>query len=1121
VAGVPAAASAAAATTTSAVADSGIIKTAAVVGFNAENIISDALFYDSNAMSAAEIQSFLDAKIGACQNGKCLNVLTTGISSRGAVVSQTTGNLICSAIQGGSMRVSELIYRVQAACGISAKVILTTLQKEQGLTTSSAPSDWNLTAAMGASCPDTAPCDPAFAGVGPQILKGTQQLKTYKAANFAKQPGVNYIAWSPTASCGGTNLNIQNYATAALYNYTPYQPNAAALAAGYGLGDGCSSYGNRNFYNYYTQWFGSTQSSGGYVVRSATSGSAYLIAQGTRYKFPTDERAVQFTWIGTARTMSDADIAAFTDGGEAPRAVRTTTGNLYVLDSGTKVRIASCDIAADYGWNCQTLPLLTQGQVDVYGDNGWLERVVRTSSTMWLVQQKVRREVLDLGLLPRYGIPTNVTNVSPTFAGEYATGDPVLGQGVYGSASGRVVAVTGAGTYDLPSAALIGAVNDSRRTIQDESMKRITSSSTLPVRAKVAGRTVLMSDGGWLTADAYGDGAGFTVLPDGALAGMPSARTVSGPHFVRENSDPQVFLASYGTLQAVSDADQAWVRARYGVAARVWVVADGALALPPAPTGISVVSAPDGALYLVDRGQRFRLSGCGQAVDLGVACASVTRVDAARIASLSDRGSLQALVRATTGPTWLVQGGAKREVPDSGVLARYGIGSATSVVSSALLAALPVGEPVLGAGAYTDSSVDRAVVVTPGGSYSLSAATRLPVVVSGVRTLTAASFAKVSVSAALPVRLLAGSRAFVLTERGWLQVDAVHYGGSASFTQLPDGSADGIASAGSAQSPMFARERSSSQEFLVSWGSIQPVASSAEHDWIVARYGVPGTTWVVAEGGLAGIGFGPGYIARNADGTVSLYDTGVRYQITCAVAADFGKPCASLPTFTAPASWNIRAAGSLASLLADAGNRAWFVQSGVRREVPDRSVLAAYGIGSASTTVTAALLESLPVGDPVLGAGLYDDGAGNARLITPAGATYAVPAAVRITTGSIRRATLAPASLAKVVAGRGMLPLRISNRSAFSLLTADGWLSVPAGTYGALAFTPADDDLAAALPKPAGPGGPHFVREASSQTVYLASGGLQVVADEASKNWISATYGVPSTVWVVVDGALR
>ena len=244
---------------TSAVVPGGMVKTAAVVGFDRSNIISDSLFYDGAAMTSAQIQAFLDAKIGTCNNGKCLNVLSAGISSRDAVISRTTGNLICSAIQGGTMRVSELIYRVQVACGISAKVILVTLQKEQGLTTSKAPSDWNLSAAMGASCPDSAPCDPAFSGVGPQILKGTQQLKTYKAANFAKQPGTNYIGFSPNTSCGGTNIDIQNYATAALYNYTPYQPNAAALAAGYGLGDGCSSYGNRNFYNYYTSWFGSVR----------------------------------------------------------------------------------------------------------------------------------------------------------------------------------------------------------------------------------------------------------------------------------------------------------------------------------------------------------------------------------------------------------------------------------------------------------------------------------------------------------------------------------------------------------------------------------------------------------------------------------------------------------------------------------------------------------------------------------------------------------------------------------------------------------------------------------------------------------------------------------------------
>ncbi len=224
--------------------------------FDPGYIISDELFYDGNAMSSAEIQSFLDGKIGTCQTTRCLNVAVVPVTTQPATF--TNGRLLCNAIAGGSMRVSELIYRVQVACGISAKVILVTLQKEQSLVTSRAPSDWALRAAMGMGCPDTAPCNDAFAGLANQIISGTRQLLIYKVAPFMRQPGVHYIQYHPNAACGGTNVNIRNHATAALYNYTPYQPNAAALANLYGTGDGCSSYGNRNFWRFYNDWFGSS-----------------------------------------------------------------------------------------------------------------------------------------------------------------------------------------------------------------------------------------------------------------------------------------------------------------------------------------------------------------------------------------------------------------------------------------------------------------------------------------------------------------------------------------------------------------------------------------------------------------------------------------------------------------------------------------------------------------------------------------------------------------------------------------------------------------------------------------------------------------------------------------------
>ena len=215
-------------------------------------IISDSLFYDGNAMTEAQIQQFLVSK------GSALSWMTFDVNSRPRSISADTGNVKCEAFTGGSgLLASTIIYRAQAACGISAKVILVTLHKEQGLITKSAPSQTALDRAMGYACPDTAPCAPTTLGFGNQVYAGTVQLNTYKASRFGRQPGYNYIQWHPNADCGGTTVYVQNYATAALYNYTPYQPNAAALANLGTTGDGCSSYGNRNFWTYYSNWFGS------------------------------------------------------------------------------------------------------------------------------------------------------------------------------------------------------------------------------------------------------------------------------------------------------------------------------------------------------------------------------------------------------------------------------------------------------------------------------------------------------------------------------------------------------------------------------------------------------------------------------------------------------------------------------------------------------------------------------------------------------------------------------------------------------------------------------------------------------------------------------------------------
>ncbi|MET0859715.1 MAG: hypothetical protein ABW091_01675 [Microbacterium sp.] len=240
------------------------IKTADLSQFQAGNIMSDAVFFNSGTMSAAQIQSFLEARVPRCDAGyTCLKDWYD--TSR-----TVAADAMCGAYSGGVReRASTIIYKVAQACGINPQVILATLEKEQGLVTHVWPSDWRYERAMGQGCPDTAECDTRYLGFFNQVYGAAWQFKRY-----ANPPGTSqYFTWyapgqtwnvryHPDASCGSSPVYIQNQATANLYYYTPYQPNGASLRAGYGEGDGCSSYGNRNFYQRFTDWFGSTQGGG-------------------------------------------------------------------------------------------------------------------------------------------------------------------------------------------------------------------------------------------------------------------------------------------------------------------------------------------------------------------------------------------------------------------------------------------------------------------------------------------------------------------------------------------------------------------------------------------------------------------------------------------------------------------------------------------------------------------------------------------------------------------------------------------------------------------------------------------------------------------------------------------
>lgn len=325
-------------------------------GFTPGNIIDDGVFFNSATMTESDIQRFLETRVPNCQSGyTCLKDWRD--TSR-----TVAADAMCGPYSGeANERASRIIFKVSQACGINPQVILATLQKEQGLVLHTWPSDWRYRIAMGQGCPDTAACDTRYYGFFNQVYGAAWQFKRY-----ANPPGTSrYFTWyapgntwniqfNPNAGCGSSPVFVANQATSNLYYYTPYQPNAAALAVGTGTGDDCSAYGNRNFYHYFTEWFGTTRGSGVALARTAGDPAVYLLSGGRRWYVPDgDDLASLSSAFGPVSTVTGAFLAGSIDSGRTSAVLRDeSTGDMAYIQDGQRHRLSSCDLVARWGGDC-------------------------------------------------------------------------------------------------------------------------------------------------------------------------------------------------------------------------------------------------------------------------------------------------------------------------------------------------------------------------------------------------------------------------------------------------------------------------------------------------------------------------------------------------------------------------------------------------------------------------------------------------------------------------------------------------------------------------------------------------------------------------------------------------
>jgi len=397
-------------------------------------IISDSVFYDFGTMTATEIQRFLESKVPVCKAND------GGPTCLRDYVMDTPEKLgedgKCAAMPAKTnVKASQIIYDIARACGINPRVLIVFLQKEQGLIQATNPTAYMYKAALGFGCPDSDPaiCGKVHTGLFNQLYKGAGQLQWYGDARgsytYLKVGRTANILYNPNSNCGKKPVLIKSVATSALYYYTPYTPNDAAIKNLYGTGDSCSAYGNRNFWRFYSDWFGSPIG-GGFLLKGSGS-DVYLIVDNNKYLITEPDLVNALKPLGPLGTISQDYLDTFKTMGNLTRIVKSATNQYYFVDSSTKFAFSSCQQATTFGLDCAQAVQLTGSQLAALADGPAMTELVTgdDGNGQYLIQSGVKRQILDSNSLLANGINIPLTASTKISAFKYLPwGKPIIAE---------------------------------------------------------------------------------------------------------------------------------------------------------------------------------------------------------------------------------------------------------------------------------------------------------------------------------------------------------------------------------------------------------------------------------------------------------------------------------------------------------------------------------------------------------------------------------------------------------------------------------------------------------------------------------------------------------------------
>ncbi len=353
--------------------------------FDKDRLIDDSIFDNKNAMSANQIDDFLNSRTFSCIS-----------TESGFEAKEPVGYTPENGFQyGGYVSAGKVIYAAAQAYDLNPRVLIATLQKEQSLVSASSSyclngSEHKYAAAVGYGCPDsntshsytgislyrrngvvhsstgtTCVNTKEKAGFSQQLIRAAWLLK------FAQQRSLGHTDWAIVRGSWDNSDDLDSCYSGPMTrgNHQVCPSGSTVFYDGYRTIDGVKTYmgtgataalywytphfhGNENFVDLYEGWFGPT--TGTPLFRVGDTAPVYILGANNDYYHITSNEVLQAYGYGDTVSGIKKVNANYLDGktfsGILPLVARFEAAEVYMISRGRAHHFTSQAMMNTYGY---------------------------------------------------------------------------------------------------------------------------------------------------------------------------------------------------------------------------------------------------------------------------------------------------------------------------------------------------------------------------------------------------------------------------------------------------------------------------------------------------------------------------------------------------------------------------------------------------------------------------------------------------------------------------------------------------------------------------------------------------------------------------------------------------